>query len=64
MAHGFSCKRCGFQETPHTMPSHYPGVCEAYISPDPKTEAGLWALEQERDADRESYKYRGPAYDH
>jgi len=65
MAFGLRCKRCGHQETAHTMPEHYPDVCSFYESPDKRLEKKMWKQEREEEAEREAFRsYRGPAYDH
>lgn len=46
------------------MPEAYPGVCKFYVSPDKRAEKAMWKAEQQQEAERESYNYRGPAYDH
>lgn len=53
MAHGFLCKRCDHQESEHDFPADYPGVCQAYQSPDRRLERRIWKSEDDA-------KPRGP----
>lgn len=64
MAHGFNCKRCGFQEASHDFPDDYPGICRSYVSPDKLAEKKMWEIEREQEAEQNARKYRGPAYEH
>ena len=44
MAHEFRCQTCGHQEAEHMYPDDYPGVCLAYVSPDPEGEELMWLI--------------------